>query len=173
MEYNFTQTWTKEDYVAFTTNHMMVSVLKPSNIILFSVSIGYLTITPFVTGGDFTFFYLGIGIFVLLIGFLLLTRVGAKKAYEKNKDLMTINFRIGDDGITYLNKNGELLKPWNEFYSFKETKDYFYVYFNKNKGMLLAKRDVSNELSKFIIDHVQDHLVNKRKIKLLKEKDNQ
>ena len=169
MEYNLTQTWTKEDYVAFAMNHTMASVFKLSNIILFTVSIGYLTITPLVTGGDYTFFYLGIGVLVLLLFFLLLTRVGAKRAYEKNKELMTIHFRINEEGITYLNENGELLKPWNEFYSFKETKDYYFMYFSKHKGMLLAKREVSEELGKFIIDNVNTHLVDKRKIKIMKD----
>jgi len=170
MEYKFTQTWTKEDYVAFAMNHMFVSVFKLSNIILFVVSIGYLVVTPFITGGDYTFFYLGIGVLLFLLSFLLFTKVGAKRAYEKNKDLMTINFLINNEGITYLNNNGELLKPWIEFYSFKETKDYFFMYFSKHKGMLLAKREISQELQKFIVTNVETHLVDKRKIKLLKEK---
>jgi len=170
MEFQFTQTWTKEDYVAFATNHMMNSVFKLSNLILFSISIGYLIIYPLFTK-DYTFFFLGIGIFLFLISFLLFTRVGAKRAYEKNKDLMTINFRIDDEGMTYLNTEGELLKPWSEFYSFKESKDYFFMYFSKNKGMLLAKREVSDSLRRFIITSVQTHMVDKRRIKILKETD--
>ncbi|MCK5388351.1 MAG: YcxB family protein [Candidatus Izimaplasma sp.] len=169
MEYKFTQEWTKEDYIAFAMNHMKVSVFKPSNIILFTISIGYLTITPLVTGGDYTFFYLGLGVIIFLGAFLLFTRVGAGRAYEKNKDLMKINFLINENGLTYLNSNGELLKPWNEFYSFKETKDYFFMHFSKYKGMLLAKRELSDELQKYIIKNVTEHLVNKKKIKLLKD----
>ena len=170
MDYEFTQTWTKEDYVAFATNHMKASILKPTNLILFSLSIGYLIITPFFTG-EFTFFFLGIGVFLFIGAFLLFTRAGAKKAYEKNKDFMTINFKITDDGITYMNVEGELVKPWNELYSFSETEEYFFVYFSKHRGMLFAKRDFSYELRRFIIDNVQKHLVNKRKIKLLKRDD--
>lgn len=169
MEYKFAQTWTQEDYVAFATNHMLTSVFKLSNIILFTASIGYLVITPLVTGGDFTFFFLGIGVLVFLVAFMLFTRYGAKRAYEKNKDLMTINFLINDEGLTYLNSNGELLMPWNEFYSFKETKDYYYMYFSKHKGMLLAKRELDTNLQRFIVSNVVEHLVDKRKLKLLKE----
>ena len=84
---------------------------------------------------------------------------------------MTINFKITDDGITYMNVEGELVKPWNELYSFSETEEYFFVYFSKHRGMLFAKRDFSYELRRFIIDNVQKHLVNKRKIKLLKRDD--
>ena len=167
MEFRFTQTWTKDDYVAFATNHMIASVFKLSNLILFSVSIGYLLIYPFFTG-DFRFFFMGLSIFFFLAAFLLFTRVGARRSYEKNKDLMTISFVINDEGLTYLNKEGELLKPWNEFYSFKETEKYFFIYFSKNKGMLLAKRDFDESLKRFIIEKIQEHLVDKRKIKVLK-----
>ena len=82
---------------------------------------------------------------------------------------MTINFVLNDEGLTYKTKEGELIKPWNEFYSFKETKDYFFIYFNKHNGLLLAKRDFSNEIIDFVIRQINDHLVNKRKIKLLKK----
>ena len=171
MEYKFTQTWTKEDYIAFSMNHMFMSVFKLSNIILFTLSIGYLIITPLVTGGDYTFLYLGVAIFLFLIAFLLFAKIGAGGAYEKNKDLMTINFLINEAGITYLNNNGELLKPWLEFYSFTETDEYFFMYFSKHKGMLLAKRELSDELQKYIITQVKSHMVNQKRLKLLKVED--
>ena len=169
MEYEFTQNWTQEDYVAFVTHHMMISVFKTTNLILFTVSITYLLITPFIYE-NFQFFFMGIAVFLFLIAFLIFTRYGAKRAYNKNVELMTIRFRLNDEGITYLNEDGELLKPWNEFYSFKETSNYFFIYFNKNKGMLLAKRDFSEEINKFIINNVLKHVVDQRKVKILEEK---
>ena len=169
MEYEFTQNWTQEDYVAFVTHHMMISVFKTTNLILFTVSITYLLITPFIYE-NFQFFFMGIAVFLFLIAFLIFTRYGAKRAYNKNVELMTIRFRLNDEGITYLNEDGELLKPWNEFYSFKETSNYFFIYFNKNKGMLLAKRDFSEEINKFIINNVLKHVVDQRKVKLIEEK---
>ena len=169
MEYEFTQNWTQEDYVAFVTHHMMISVFKTTNLILFTVSITYLLITPFIYE-NFQFFFMGIAVFLFLIAFLIFTRYGAKRAYNKNVQLMTIRFRLNDEGITYLNEDGELLKPWNEFYSFKETSNYFFIYFNKNKGMLLAKRDFSEEINKFIINNVLKHVVDQRKVKLIEEK---
>ncbi len=171
MEYKFSQTWTKEDYIAFSMNHMFMSVFKRSNIILFTLSISYLIITPLITGGDFTFLYLGIAIFLFLIAFMLFAKVGAGRAYEKNKDLMTINFLINEEGITYLNNNGELLKPWNEFYSFTENEDYFFMYFSKHKGMLLAKRDLNSDVQRYVVQQVKEHMVNQKKLKLLKVED--
>ncbi len=166
MEYEFTQTWTKEDYVAFSTNHMMISVFKLTNVILFTVSIGYLIVTPLFTG-DFTFFFMGIAVFMFMVFFLLYTRYSAKRSYDRNIDLMTINFRLNEDGITYLNKEGELLRYWKDFFSFKETPLYFFIYFNRNNGMLLAKRDFSEEMTKYVIDNVTKN-VDAKRIKLLK-----
>ena len=59
MEYNFTQKWTKEDYVAFAVNHLLQNFLKTRNLILYTISIGYLIITPLLTG-RWEFFYVGI-----------------------------------------------------------------------------------------------------------------
>jgi hypothetical protein len=170
MNYEFKQAWTKEDYVAFATNHMLTSVFKLSNILLFTGSIGYLLLTP-IFSGSWTFFYLGIGIFFFLIFFLLFTRYGAKRAYDKHKDSMIINFVLNDEGLTYLTNDGNLLKHWSEFYSIKETEDYFFVYFNKNNGMLLAKRDFGMDINRFIKDNCNKHMVNKRKIKWVKEEE--
>lgn len=170
MDYEFTQQWTQEDYVAFVTNHMMNSVFKFTNLMLFTISISYLIITPLITG-NFQFFYMGIAVFLFLIAFMIFTRYGAKRAYNKNIDLMTIKFRLNDEGVTYLNAEGELLKPWKEFYSFKESEKYFFIYFSKHKGMLLAKRDFSEVINKYIIDNVLKHVVDQRKVKLLKAKD--
>jgi len=171
MEYEFTQTWSQEDYVAFAKNHMLSAIFKVSNIILFTVSIGYLLITPIISGGDFLFFFLGIGVLAMISLFLVYAINNSKKTYEKNKHLMTIDFVVNDEGLTYKTKEGELTKPWNEFYSFKETKDHFFIYFNKQNGLLLAKRDFSYELQSFIVKQINDHLVDKRKIKILKRED--
>ena len=62
MEYKFTQKVTKEDYIAFVTNHMKISFLKPVNIVLFVISIGYLMVSPFIIGeNDYTFLFLSHG----------------------------------------------------------------------------------------------------------------
>lgn len=166
MQYEFTQRWTKEDYIAFTMNHMVTSIFKVSNLILFGGSIGYLLVTPFFTG-EYTFFYLGIGIFLFLVLFLMFTKKNAGKAYEKNKEKMFVNYRLDENGLTYLNVEGELTKHWNEFYSIKETEDYFFIYFNKHNGMLLAKRDFSSEVTRFVVAKCNEHMVDKRKIKFL------
>ena len=170
MDYELKQAWTKEDYIAFSTNHMLTSVFKLSNILLFTFSIGYLLLTPVFTG-SWTFFFLGIGIFLFLVFFLLFTKVGAGRAYEKHKDKMVINYRLNDEGLTYLNIEGELTKHWSEFYSIKETEDYFFIYFNKNNGMLLAKRDFSTEINRFIKRNCDEHMVDKRKIKWYKSEE--
>ncbi len=95
------------------------------------------------------------------------TRKNAGKAYEKNKEKMFVNYRLDENGLTYLNVEGELTKHWNEFYSIKETEDYFFIYFNKHNGMLLAKRDFSSEVIRFVVDKCNEHMVDKRKIKFL------
>ena len=90
MEYRFTQKYSKKDYIAFAMNHMKISILKPLNIFLFIASIGYLILTPLLTGGDYTFLYLAIGLIIVLVLFLLFTWVGAARTYNKKTDLIKI-----------------------------------------------------------------------------------
>lgn len=168
MNYEFKQVWTKEDYVAFATNHLLINFMKLQNIILYSLSIGYLLITPVLTG-KFTFFYIGIGLLVMMVFYVMFARRMAGKNYEKNKDLLSISFELNEEGLTYITKEGKMTEPWNEFYSVKETKDYFFMYFTPQKGFLLAKRDLSNTNKQYICKKLEEHMTNKRRLKLLKK----
>lgn len=166
MEYQFTQKWTKEDYVAFATNHLLLNFLKLQNIILYSVSITYLLITPLLTG-SFAFFYVGIGLVLILGGYVVLARRSAAKGYERNKDSLNIDFILNDTGLIYETKDGKVTEAWEQFVSVKETEKYFFMYFAANKGFLLAKRDLNDSMIRFIRDNLMQHVVNQKKIKLL------
>lgn len=168
MNYEFTQTWTKEDYVAFATNHLLNNFKKIQNLLLYSISIGYLLITPTLTG-KFTFFYVGIALLVIIALYIVFARHTAAKGYEKNKEYLTISFELNQASLTYITKEGKLTEPWQNFYSVKETKDYFFIYFTAQKGFLLAKRDLTDSMKSFVIRMFQEHMTNKKHMKFLKK----
>lgn len=166
MEYKFTQKWTKEDYVAFATNHLLLNFLKPKNIILYSFSIGYLLITPlFVERWEF--FFVGLGLVVLFGVYFLMAKRSASKGYERNKDSLTIEFTLTDSGLIYETNDGSVNEEWHQFSDVKETEKYFFMYFASNKGFVLAKRDLSGDMVSMIRRGLQDHVVNQKRIKLL------
>ena len=166
MEYEFLQKWTKEDYVAFATNHLLLNFLKTKNIILYTVSIGYLLITPlFVERWEF--FYVGIGLIVLFFGYLLMARKSAGKGFEKNKDSNGIKFTLTESGLIYETPDGIVTENWNQFINVKETEKHFFMYFAANKGFLIAKRDLSEDMNRMIRRGLREHVVNQKKIKLL------
>lgn len=168
MEYKFSQKWTKEDYVTFATNHLLLSFLKKQNIVLYSLSIGYLLITPFLTD-RWEFFYVGVGLIFLLGGYVLLAKRAAVKGYERNKESLSINFTLNDEGFSYETTDGKITDNWEKFYSVRETEKYFFMYFAAQKGFILAKRDLTEEMIKFIRRNLLEHVINQKRIKLLKE----
>lgn len=166
MEYEFTQKWTKEDYVAFATNHLFLNFLKTRNIVLYVVSIGYLLITPIMTD-RWEFFYVGIGLVLIMGGFVIMARKAAGKGYERNKDSLSIDFVLNEEGLTYQTTEGTLTEKWEMFATVKETEVYFFMYFAAHKGFLLAKRDLSEEMIEFIRRNLLEHVVNHKRLKLL------
>ena len=165
MEYNFTQQVTKEDYVAFVNNHMKMSFLKPLNISLFIVSIGYLTISPFlmpVEERSYTFTFIGIGIVFLLFGMILFAKKNAGKQYDKASGQFKMSYMVNDEGLTYKVAEGNIEKKWFEFYSASETKEFLYVYVNKNSGMVIVKRDVNEQAVSFIKEQLSKNVKSKR-----------
>ncbi len=167
MDYKFTQHVTREDYVAFVTNHMKLSFFKPVNMILFAISIGYLMVSPFILGnGDFTFLFIGLAIILLLVGMSFYARKNAGKQYDKDPDQFNMTYEVNDEGLVYITAEGDLTKTWSEFYSAVEVGEYIYVYVNKNSGMVLIKRDMSGDTLRFIKQKVTEH-VNSKKVKLL------
>jgi len=167
MNYTFTQNVTKEDYVAFVTNHIFLSFLRPFNLILFIISVGYLLVTPLLTN-DFTFFFVGLGIFAFIFLLALFVRRNAKKTYEKNADSFSMTYTIDDESLKYQTKDGELVKKWPEFFRVKETQDYLFVYVNQHSGMVLVKREIPSDAYRFLLDQLKQHVIAKR-LKLLKK----
>lgn len=166
MEYKFNQNWTKEDYEAFAVNHLIQNFLKTRNLILYIVSIGYLLITPFLTE-RWEFFYVGIGLIFMFIGYIFLAKRRAGKGYEKNKNNLSIQFTINDNGLMYETTEGTMTENWSNFTYVKETELHFFMYFSANQGFLLAKRDLTEEIILMIRKGLTEHVVNQKRIKLL------
>lgn len=167
LEYNFSQHVTKEDYIAFVTNHMKMSFFKPFNIVLFVISVGYLAASPFILGtNDYTFLFIGLGIILLLVGMVFYARKNAAKTYDKNSDQFTMSYKVDDEGLTYILGEGQLQKQWMEFYSATENDDYMYVYVNKNSGLVLVKRDVPVDALRFIRSKLTEHVTPAKRVKV-------
>lgn len=169
MDYKFKQEVTKDDYVSFVTNHMKQSFLKPVNIILFTVSIGYLMISPFLMSAEsrnYTFTFIGLGLIVLLVGLVIFSKKAAEKQYDKNAGNFDMEYEINDEALVYIVQEGRIDKKWYEFYSVSENQDYLYVYVNKQRGMLIIKRAISSDALQFVKSKLKENLKPKR-VKLI------
>lgn len=170
MEYKFTQDISREDYVSFVVNHMKYSFLKPANIVLFTLSIGYLTVSPFlmqVEDRNYTFTFIGIGLIFVLAGLMMFAKRNAGKQYDKTGGEFKMTYEITDDALVYKVAEGDVTKQWYEFYSAMETEDYLYIYVNKQRGMVILKRALSDDMVRFIKEKLADNL-KPRRLRLLK-----
>ena len=165
MEYKFSQKVTREDYISFVTNHMKNSFLRPVNVVLFIISIGYLTVSPFLMPADersFTFTFIGVGIIALLVGMVFLARKNAAKQYDRIEGEFKMSYEFDDDGLRYIVAEGQIEKKWFEFHSAVENEDYLYIYVNKNSGMLVIKREADENSLRFLRDKLRASLKPRR-----------
>ncbi|QMS85753.1 YcxB family protein [Candidatus Xianfuyuplasma coldseepsis] len=168
MEYHFNQHVTREDYIAFLMNHLRMNIFKPTNLIFFTIGIGYLAVAPFITGTqDFTFTFIGLGLVLVMILSILFARYNAGKRYDKNPGNFDMSYTVDDNGFSYNVSGQKIETPWMNFYSASETEDYLYVFVSKDSGSVIVKRDVPNDAIEFIKTKLQEH-VNAKKINFLK-----
>ena len=134
MEYKFKQAVSKEDYVSFVINHMKQSFIKPVNIILFTVSIGYLIFSPFLMAPEdrnYTFTFIGLGLMLLLVALVIFSKKAAEKQYDKSAGGFDMEYEVTDDALIYIVADGNISKRWDEFFSVNENEKYLYIYVNK------------------------------------------
>ncbi|AIO19224.1 hypothetical protein KQ51_01347 [Candidatus Izimaplasma bacterium HR1] len=169
MDYKFKQDVSKDDYVSFVTNHMKQSFIKPLNVILFTVSIGYLMISPFLMAAEdrnYTFTFIGVGLMLLLVALVIFSKKAAERQYDKSEGGFSMEYEITDDALIYIVNEGNISKQWYEFYSVNENEDYLYVYVNKQRGMLIIKSALSGDALRFIKDKLRAN-IKPRKVKLI------
>lgn len=171
MEYKFKQELTREDYMAFVSNHLRQGLLRPFNVALFIVCIGYLLISPFLPGneGNFMFMYIALGLVAILVLMVFFSKRSAGKRYESVKDEFKVNFTVTEERLLYELNDGRLLdKGWNEFYSCYERGDYLYLYLNKNSGLVIVLRNLDASIIAFVKQQLTQNL-NPKKVRFAKE----
>lgn len=165
MKYEINQTLTKEDYMAYVTNQLYNYFFRPFNVIIFSVILVYLLIVPFFTQ-NYGFMLIALGAILLNVLLIVYTRHRAKKFFEKNQDLISMNLVLEDQELVYKNIDGNLSKKWFEFDNVKETEDYIFLNVNRQSGLIIVKRELSAEAKQFLLEKVSASLPAK-KVKLL------
>jgi hypothetical protein len=166
MEYNFSQHVTKEDYVNFLMNHLKMNIMKPFNLTLFVVGLGYLLLAPIVTGtGDFTFTIIGFALIAVMVLSVFFARRNAAKRYDKNKDMFDMTYKATDEAFSFVVGNQTVDKQWMDFYSAAETEDYLYIFASKDSGSVLIKRDIPSDAIDFVRSKLVAH-VNPKRLKV-------
>lgn len=166
MEYNFSQHVTKEDYVAFLMNHLKMNIMRPFNLGLFVVGLGYLLSAPIITGsGDYTFTVIGLALIGVMVLSVFFARYNAGKRYDKNQEMFDMTYRATEEGFSYVVGTQAVEKKWFDFYSASETEEYLYIFASKDSGSVLVKRDIPSDAVDFIRSKLVAH-VNPKRVKV-------
>jgi LPXTG-motif cell wall-anchored protein len=167
MEYKFTQHVTKEDYIAFLMNHLKMNIMRPFNMVLFIFGLGYLLLSPIITGtNNYAFTLIGLSLIFMMGVSVIFARRNAAKRYDKNQDMFDMTYLADEEGFSYLIGDEKVEKKWYDFYSASETEDYLYVFTSKDSGSVIVKREVPNEAIDFIREKLKKH-VNAKRLKLM------
>lgn len=162
MEYKINHHIEKEDYLAFVTNHIVSGFLKPLNMVLFTISLAYLIVTPFLTG-EFTFLLIALGIIALIIVGIFFVRRNAVKTYDKDSSSFDMKYEFNEEGFAAVMSEGKRELLWSEFYSAKETDKYLFIYVTPQQGLMLVKSQLSEEALKFLKEQLLNFAVRPRK----------
>lgn len=164
MEYEITQELNEKDYMAYVTNQLMSYFLRPINVGMYVVILGYMAYM-LITTQNWVIILMIVAILALNLVLIFYTRNRAKKFFKKNQDLIKMNFTFKEDTLVYKNSDGNLEKNWYEFSSAKENEEYIFLTVTKQSGLIIVKRFLTSDALTFLYGRINTH-INPKKVKL-------
>lgn len=164
MEFEVKQELNEKDYMAYVTNQLMSYFLRPINIGLYVVILGYMGYM-LITTKEWIIILMVVAILGLNLLLIFYTRNKAKKFFKKNQDLIRMEFIFKEDMLIYKNVDGDLEKHWYEFTSARESEEYIYLSVNKQSGLIVVKRFLNSDALSFLYSRINTHM-NPKRVKL-------
>lgn len=150
MNFKFKMNITEKDFIAFYNNYLMKTVLKKSNIVIYSVFLLFLLVGPLVAKEYSMYTYLGIFLVILLFLYRYLSTSG-KKIYAKNAEALDMTYTLTDENLQFESKDGKADKLWSEFFSLFETEEHIYLYLKNKRGLIFVKAKMTEDAIAFLI----------------------
>lgn len=167
MKYKFKMNVSEEDFSEFYKNFIFRSILKTSNIILYSIFLLFLLVSPIVSGdyGYLIYFF----VFILIIGLLFLyMRRQGKRLYKNNPDAFNMSYTLTEKDITFQTEEGSSTKFWSEFFSIVEVEGYYFLYLKNKRGLIFVKNQMEEDAISYLVENSTKNMKEKN-IKLLEK----
>lgn len=144
IEKDFNNKLTKKDYFLYLLNRNIFIVVSPVIILSLIIVFIFMVSKDGFQGGDILYL---LPILLFLLSYLQMNS-SINRALKINESTDSLKVIIEENKYKEITKNGESSLEYDKFYSYYESKNYFYLYVDKVNALILPKREFSDaELS--------------------------
>lgn len=160
-------TISKEDFNEFYKNFIFRTILKTSNLIVYSAFLLFLLVTPIVTGDLGYLIYFGVFLVIISLLFLYMKRQG-NRLYENNPEAFNMTYTLTEKELTFKTKEGSSSKFYSEFFSIVEVEGYYFLYLKNKRGLIFVKSQMEEDAITYLIEQTTRNMKEKN-IRLLQK----
>lgn len=156
IEKDFKNKLTKKDYFLYLLNRNIFLLLSPIIIVTLIVVFVFMVAKDGFSSGDVLYL---LPILLFLLSYVQVNNA-IKNAIKSNESTESLKIILDDKKYKEITSNGSNELEYKNFYSYYESKNYFYLYVDKVNALILPKREFNNdELS--IIDETLNKQIKK------------
>ena len=141
IEKNFKSKLTKKDYFLYLINRNTFILLSPLIIISLVVVFTFMVKKDGFDSGDLLYL---LPIILFILSYIQINNA-VNNAVKSNNNSGDLKIIIEDKKYREITNNGENHLEYNKFYSYYESKNYYYLYVDKVNALILPKREFTNE----------------------------
>lgn len=141
IEKSFKNKLTKKDYFLYLINRNYFILVSPLIIMALIVVFAFMVSKDGFNTGDLLYL---LPILLFVLSYIQINNAinGAVKANNNAEDLKVV---LEDKKYKEITSNGENSLEYNKFYSYYESKNYYYLYVDKTNALILPKREFTQE----------------------------
>jgi len=145
IEKDFNRKLTKKDYFLYLINRNTFILISPLIIISLIVVFIFMVNKDGFQFGDILYL---LPILLFVLSYLQMNNA-VNRAIKSNNETDSLKVILEENKYKEITSNGESSLEYNKFYSYYESKNYYYLYVDKVNALILPKREFnSDELNK-------------------------
>jgi len=141
IEKDFNKKLTKKDYLLYLINRNTFILISPLIILALIVVFIFMINKDGFQFGDILYL---LPILLFVLSYIQMNNA-ISKAIKMNDDTNDLKVILEENKYKEITSNGENSLEYSKFYSYYESKNYYYLYVDKVNALILPKREFNNE----------------------------
>lgn len=162
IEKDFNKKLTKKDYFLYLLNRNTFILISPVIIIALIVVFAFMVKKDGFQTGDILYL---LPILLFLLSYVQMNNA-INRALKLNENTECLQVTLEENKYVEKTSNGINSLEYDKFYSYYESKNYFYLYVDKVNALILPKREFTNEELKTIDGYFSKHITKTKKFNL-------